>query len=64
MKLTYSFSNLKFTEENAIYYNYFIEKNIINICYNNVALTDEKSFILRNLLKLRVQKDPMIGEVL
>ena len=64
VKLTCSFSDLKFTEENVIYYNYYTEKIINDIYHNNITFTDEKSFILHDLLKLRVRKDPITGEVL
>ena len=34
-----------------------------SIYYNNIAFTDEKSFILNNLFKLRVRKNPVTGTV-
>ena len=31
--------------------------------HNNVTFSDEKSFTLNDLLKLRVRKDPLTGEI-
>ena len=33
------------------------------MCHNNVTFSDEKSFTLNDLLKLRVRKDPLTGEI-
>ena len=63
VKLTCAFSDLKFTEENVIYYKLFKDKVMKSMYHNNVTFTDEKSFILNDLLKLRVRKDPITGEV-
>ena len=63
VKLTCTFSNLKYTEENVMYCKLFTDKIITLIYYNNMTFTDEKSLILNDLLKLRVRKDPIIGEV-
>ena len=64
VKTTCGFSDLKFTEENVACYNLFKERIISSLCHNNVTLSDEKLFTLKHLLKLRVRKDPVTGEVL
>ena len=63
VKTTCAFSNLKFAEENFACYNVFKERIISSVCHNNVTFSDDKSFMLEDLLKLRVRKDPVTGEI-
>ena len=63
-KLTYAFSDLKYTEENTNYYNLFKEKFFRSMYHNNTTFIKKKLFILNDFLKLRVRKDPIKGEIL
>ena len=63
VKLTCAFSDLKYTEENVACYKLFTGKIIASMYCNNITFADEKLFILNDLLKLRIRKDPIIGEV-
>ena len=58
-----AFSDLKHTEENVEYYVLFKERIMWSMHHNNVTFTDEKSFVLNDLLRLNVRRDPIIGEV-
>jgi len=54
------FSELKYTKSNVMYYNE-CKKYFSGIYHNNLTFTDEKSFILHDLFKLRVRRDPITG---
>ena len=57
-----TFSDLKYTESNVLYYRQYLHKFSL-IYHSNVSFTDEKAFIVHDLLKLRVRRDPITGEI-
>ena len=63
VKTTCAFSHLKFTEENITCYNSFKERIVSSMCLNSITLSDEKLITLNDLLKLRVRKDHVTGEI-
>ena len=58
-----AFSDLKYTDENAEYCTLFKERIMWSMYHNNVTFIDEKSFILNDLLKLKMWQDPITEDV-
>ena len=57
-----TFSVLKYNSVNMEYYAEY-KQYFSSIYHNNVLFTDEKSFIINDLLKLRQRRDPLTGIV-